>query len=226
MERTDTQFNKKVIERCPHCNARMVKYTFQLDILDTLLLIAMGEVVRRRLEKDIPFSEANAIHVQDDLPPHRSVATKCRTTQASKLGLVAKVLKLNGKQEPGRWLITKRGWAFLRGEPVPREVTTYRNQIAERTAETITITEAMRIHRDLIERKLAKGRNPKCDYRLELADYRPSDWFKVIPIELYAYQPKQKEVKRPALISVIFETIYKFAITKGQKETAQAPLFN
>ena len=46
----------------------------------------------------------------------------------------------------GKWFITRRGYAFLRGEEVPREVWIYRNKINEelRTDKTTTLTQVFK----------------------------------------------------------------------------------
>lgn len=48
-------------------------------------------------------------------------------------GLVAKHM-VNGKHTGGKWVVTRNGWAFLRGQlPVPAHVKTFRNRIVEKS---------------------------------------------------------------------------------------------
>lgn len=52
-------------------------------------------------------------------------------------GLVAKY-KENGVHKDGKWVITRNGWAFLRGElAVPRHIYTFRNKIVEKSDDRV-----------------------------------------------------------------------------------------
>lgn len=126
---------------CANCGASMAQYVFTLDVLDALLLMGMGKIVRERA-KTMPFSEANKVHVQKELNQYYSVAS--RTTQCSKLGLITKVLHPDGSHnQKAGWLITRRGFQFLAGKPVPRRVQTFRNKITERFDETTTFDQVL-----------------------------------------------------------------------------------
>lgn len=58
-------------------------------------------------------------------------------------GLIAKY-KVDGKHVGGKWVVTRNGWAFLRGElPIPSHVKTFRNRIIEKSAETTTYSAIM-----------------------------------------------------------------------------------
>lgn len=67
-------------------------------------------------------------------------------TQSSKLrqhGLIARVKGKDGAQLPSRWLITRKGWDFLRGEPVPAKVLVFENQVIGHDGGDITIMQVM-----------------------------------------------------------------------------------
>lgn len=118
-------------KHCPNCGESMTEYVPKLDFYNALLLKEMGDVVKAKLRAGISLQEANAVHVvtQDfhDCVRHRT--TQCRT-----LGLIAKVKNDKGTHDREKgWLITARGFAALRGEEVPAEVTVFRNKIEERT---------------------------------------------------------------------------------------------
>jgi len=154
--------------RCPNCDASMAVYWFSIDYLTASLLLEMGRVVHAKVQSGITFHEANKVHVQSLAVA--SYAIKSRTTWASKLGLITKVMKTD---EDGTethdtragWLITKRGFDFLRGEPVPRHVAVFRNKITEREDEKITLQEA-------IEK----------DHAFKKGEYNRNDW---VDIEKY-----------------------------------------
>lgn len=162
-------------KRCPNCDASMQEYIFTLDCLDALLVYGMGQIVKDRVAKGKPLSEANAVHLQSELNNYYSVPS--RSTQCSKLGLIAKVLHEDGSHNQNKgWLITERGFRFLRGDPVPKYVKVWRGQIEDRYADTVTITEAFKMHRDRVERAISARRDPKSDYRPEIAKYSPTEW--------------------------------------------------
>lgn len=161
--------------RCPNCKASMVAYWFEFDMPNAAMLVAMSRMVRERRNKGVPFTEANQIHVQS--MNTASYAMKSRTTQMAKLGLIAKVLK-NGKHVGGYWLITRRGWAALAGQRVPKRVESFRNEIIERddTAK-VTIGEVFAEWGDKKRDLQRRGKQVKTDYSDEVDNYKNNnDW--------------------------------------------------
>lgn len=141
--------------RCPNCQASMAMYRRKVDYHVASLLISMARIVRGRLEKGIPFTEANKIHVNgEDTIPH---VEKNNITIARHLGLAAPV-----DDEQAHWVITSRGFAALRGERIPATVVTFRNSIIGRGEETTTFAEAM-------SKKKGEGGR----------DYNPRDWAEI-----------------------------------------------
>lgn len=66
-------------------------------------------------------------------------------TQLTKMrfhGLVAKV-KENGVQVPRHWIITNKGWKWLKGEPIQQKVLVYNNTVIGHEGELITIKRAI-----------------------------------------------------------------------------------
>lgn len=131
-------------EVCPNCDASMIGYTFVFDAYNAYLLMKMAEVVQSRLDAGLTFTEANKVHVPTLKTSH---AIKCRTTQASKLGLIVQDRKESGHRIGGTWIITRRGWKALRGENVPKQVSVWRGKIEERCSDVTTIREALTHHR-------------------------------------------------------------------------------
>lgn len=128
--------------KCANCNASMSQYEHSIDSIDALLLLGMGKIVGQRA-KTMPFTKANAVHVQSELNRYYSVAS--RTSWCSKLGLITKVKHKDGSHDQkAGWLITRRGFEFLAGKPVPRKVMTFRNEIVERFEGTITFGEILK----------------------------------------------------------------------------------
>lgn len=171
----------KVEVQCPHCHASFVPtevpvYEYKFDVLHALLLLAMGRHVRSRQNAGLPFTAANQVRVPELEVSH---AIRCRTTQASKLGLVAKCLNAKKRQVPGVWVVTERGWAALRGEPVPRFVRVRNGEIEERTGEVITLSAAFHVHQEAVEAATARNRLPKSDYRVLFEGYKPEEWYEI-----------------------------------------------
>ena len=165
-----------VQEKCFNCGASMEEYTFNFDVLDALMLIAMANVVKKNMRQwaNLGFTECNKIHV----PSMTKVtyAMKSRTTQMSKLGLVAKVMMHGSVQDRGRWAITKRGWAALRGELVPKTVVSWHGKIEERPNELTTLQDALNSHIAWVEESEARHKKPRKDYRIEAREYRADEW--------------------------------------------------
>lgn len=127
---------------CPNCGSNMRAYVSTFDFHKALLLLEMANVVRQKVESGMSFTNANKVHVVSN--PNLSDACRHQTTQARFLGLIAKVTDKDGKhiREDG-WLITRRGWSALRGDPVPKEVIHFNNEVIDRTDESITLKEAL-----------------------------------------------------------------------------------
>ena len=132
-------------KKCMNCGASLAEYAFTFDYFDARLLMAMGREVLGALRKGRLFVEANMVHVQP--LPDLDYTSKSRTTQCSKLGLIAKYKDENGRQVGGTWLITKRGFAALRGEEVPGRVIVYRGVIQERPEVITTLKKATQEYR-------------------------------------------------------------------------------
>lgn len=159
---------------CYNCSASMKVLTYRFDSLDALLLISMAKEVKKRFENYNDFTVANQVRITKMDIPH---SVQCRTTQASKLGLVAQLLNIDGKRVPGVWVITRRGWDALNGEPVPASVDVFRGDIVERDDDLITLQEALKT---VILRKTKDGEQVRMreidDYRNSESLYLPDEW--------------------------------------------------
>lgn len=129
--------NKK---KCANCDASMREYPCVLTYHTAEFVCGMARVVHEKVLKGVPFTEANAVKTVQ-VPGGYNVASQM--TIASKLGLVAKVMKtIDGKKvhdQSKGWCITSRGFDFLAGNPVPSKVMVFRKEIQERFDEMITI---------------------------------------------------------------------------------------
>lgn len=160
---------------CPNCTASMTEYVYIFDAWNALLLLRMAEAVRMRYRKGMNFTQANQVRIPDLEASH---AVRCRTTQASKLGLVAQLKNpRTGGRVPGVWVITSRGWDALAGKSVPKKVKVWRGSIEERFDEKTTIRDALSSHISYVEDTIRRGRKPRYDHREEARSYDPSAWY-------------------------------------------------
>lgn len=148
----------------------MAEYLFELSVLDALLICGMAKIIKQRLNTLVDFTEANKIHIPT--AEGLSYTLKSRTTYSAKLGLIAKFKTKDKGHLQGTWVITARGWAALRGEPVPKSVRVFRGQILERTTETITLPETFRGYLD-------RGKKAKEHHKHEIENYDPNEWVQI-----------------------------------------------
>lgn len=163
-------------EKCPNCSASMREYMFHFDVFTAILLIEMGSVVRTNLNNGYDLTQANMVHVPSLMTMH---TVQCRTTQASKLGLVSRA-KQDGKYISGTWVITKRGFKALAGEPVPKRVRVWRGEVQERIDGFITIDEAKRSHEQSVADLIARRKGVKTDFRDTFKEYDPSQYIDIL----------------------------------------------
>lgn len=161
---------------CINCGAGMAEYTFEMSVLDGLLLQAMARSIKQSVSDGMPFTEANAVHVPT---LHISNTLRNRTTYASKLGLIAKHIGPNDKQIHGQWVITTRGWSALRGEQVPAYVKVFRGKILERTEETTSLAEIFNSYSERARSARMKQKIAGTEHVAEVDTYDYNEWVHV-----------------------------------------------
>ena len=130
---------------CANCGESMAVYIYSVTYIDTKLLCAMAEVITKRMSKGMSFTDANKIHLPTEIKTYTLIS---RQTISSKLGLIAKVMKKDatGQTVHDRhtgWSITRRGFDFLKGLPIPRQVKVFHNRIQEHFDETIVMKDTL-----------------------------------------------------------------------------------
>ena len=176
MARLETEIPElKNKEKCANCDANMIENIYIFDILDAVLLIKMAGEVQEAVIEGVKFTDANKIHVPT---LETSDAIRHRTTKCAKLGLVAKYLNDKGRHEKGMWVVTRRGWATLRGELIPSSVRVWRNQIVGYLDEKTNMYQVLHSHHDKIEAMIAKNKDfdTDKDYRDIANLYNADDW--------------------------------------------------
>ncbi len=130
---------------CANCGESMAVYIYSVTYLDVKLLCAMAQVITKRMNAGKNFTEANKIHLPTEIKDYTLIS---RQTISSKLGLIAKVMKKDKDGEDihdrsAGWSITRRGFEFLKGKPIPRQVKVFHNSIQERFDLTTTMSQAV-----------------------------------------------------------------------------------
>jgi hypothetical protein len=130
--------------KCQVCEAKILKYNRHLAKVMIFALVKIERGVHMKYAQSHDFTLANNINVSR-LPEHIKLThpERCVLTIMRHHGLVAKV-KDDGKIDAGHWLITKKGWSFLRGEAIPEVVTTFRNRVIDHGEEMVTISDVLR----------------------------------------------------------------------------------
>ena len=116
--------------RCDRCNRVLAIYKYKVNVPMVAFLRAAARSVDDSQKNDFDASTLGLPY---------SVRT-----QSSKLrqhGLIARVKGDDGVQLPSRWLITRKGWSFLNGEPVPAKVIVFENQVIGHDGGELTIRE-------------------------------------------------------------------------------------
>lgn len=121
---------------CPYCGASTMMYKVPLtkSIAKTLIKLRRLEVSKGKRE----------IWLEHDDKGSEFELTQNERRNMSRLRFLG--LARYTEAHAGRWFITRRGYEFLRGEPVPKFVWIYRNKIVEemRTNETTDLSQSFR----------------------------------------------------------------------------------
>lgn len=124
-------------EKCPHCGASMKMYWHRLTpgIIRALI----------KARSHVYTTGQNQFHLYKDLTGEHKLTTaeQMNWTKLRFHGLVAKCTT-DGERDAGYWLITSRGFKFLRGEiQIPIKVQTFRNRVTDHADQLVTITQVM-----------------------------------------------------------------------------------
>lgn len=115
---------QKPQQKCPHCGANMKIWKHALSLGLVLTFRKFGLAIKTKRVNDIDLQKEIEL-------------TKNEYNNFQKLryfGLVHHVKDQDGNRKAGRWLVTRNGWAFLRGDlQIPEYVRTFRNKIYDKT---------------------------------------------------------------------------------------------
>lgn len=114
--------------KCTHCHHSISIYHYPINKVMVKFLRAMAKATDETGSREVDVEKVSVIHGE------RTQITKLRIH-----GLIAKVKDEKGHHRARMWLITSKGWDFLRGAAVPRKVIIYNNQVIGHSDDTITI---------------------------------------------------------------------------------------
>lgn len=118
--------------RCDKCHQVIKIYRYRINRNHGLFLRAMADEVRNKKINTVDISVLGLAY------SIRSQVTKMRQH-----GLIARVKNDQGAQIARHWLITKKGYSFLNGNPIAEKVVVYNNQVLGHEGELITIHQLM-----------------------------------------------------------------------------------
>lgn len=113
---------------CSHCHQTIKIYSYGVSRSMISVLRAMAASTTKDTGRAIDVDKLSLKHSE------RTQLTKMRFH-----GLVAKVKDKNDVQIARNWLITRKGWQFLAGEPIQSKVLVYNNQVLGHDGDTIVI---------------------------------------------------------------------------------------
>lgn len=162
--------------KCINCGASMAEYLREIDIFQCLLVMQMARIVEARVFKGMTFTDANKINV--NAAKEIIHQAKNVTGNAGKLGLIAKVME-KGERVGALWAVTKRGYALLRGDKIPKRVRVFRGQILEHYSEMTTMQEVLTAYDNKIRELEKKGKHNYDDVRSISSGYNQNDWVQI-----------------------------------------------
>lgn len=119
--------------KCDRCNRPINIYRYKLNSTLAIFLRRMAQAVKQSGVNDVDVSTLGLPYSM------RTQVSKLRTH-----GLIARVKNDENAQVAGHWLVTRKGWDWLRGEPLPAKVVVFENQVLGHEGGTLTINEVLK----------------------------------------------------------------------------------
>jgi len=121
--------------KCEHCGQE-IKQAYK-EVLSKHKLTMLQRAARYIMERRVnDYDLHDMIHEHNDYTNFQKLRFH---------GLVHHVTDKNGRKVRGHWLITRNGWAFLRGElQLPKFVLVKNNGVVTRSEETISVRDVYR----------------------------------------------------------------------------------
>jgi len=113
---------------CDRCLRVIKVYKYPVSQTMARIMREVAKATRATQERAIDMETLDLTHTE------RSQLSKMRQH-----GLVVQPKDERGVKKPRHWLITTKGWQFLRGEPIPAKVIVFDNQVLGHEGGTTTI---------------------------------------------------------------------------------------
>jgi hypothetical protein len=113
---------------CNHCGQTIKIYRYSLNKSLAIFMRAMADAVRN--------TGANSVDIGTLELPY---SVRTQITKLRLHGLVARVKDGTGTQVARHWLITHRGWNFVNGNALPKQVIVFNNQVLGHDGGLVTI---------------------------------------------------------------------------------------
>lgn len=117
---------------CDRCGQTIKFYRYKVSHSHCNFLRAMADRVRDTGINDVDIGDINIAY-----------SVRSQVTKMRQHGLIARVKGNTGAQIARRWLITKKGWDFLTGKPIPDYVIVFNNQVLGHDGEGVTIHQVL-----------------------------------------------------------------------------------
>lgn len=119
---------------CEHCGAHSNKFWKRLSAGNVGALVKLRQAIGRENRNDI--------HIAQELD--LSYSGRANFSTLRQHGLVAHIKDDAGNRVSGRWLLTARGGAFLRGElRVPARVQTMNNRVVDHDDQYMSVSDVL-----------------------------------------------------------------------------------
>lgn len=117
---------------CDRCHQTIKFYRYNLHKSHAIFLRAMADEVRNTGVNDV---DKGALGL--------GYSVQTQTSKMRQHGLIARIKNEHGAQIPRRWLITHKGWQWLNGNPIPKYVVVFNNQVLGHDGNNVTIHEVL-----------------------------------------------------------------------------------
>lgn len=189
--------------KCSHCGHAINIYDYPVNKVMVAFLKKMAEMTDELQSREIDVEKVSTVNHE------RTQITKLRVH-----GLIAKVKDADGHHRARMWIITKKGWGFLRGEEIPRKVVIYNNQVLGHVG---GMTSVKRIDgaSDEFEKtaisepeakQLADVRTPQKMTEFK-AEYRGNSGSELLKGRVYDVQVERLQIGKPVIAHVYIDRL-------------------
>ena len=184
---------------CDRCLRVIKVYKYQVSKTMAHIMREMAKATKATGERAIDMETLDLTHTE------RSQLSKMRQH-----GLIVQPKDERGVKKPRHWLITTKGWQFMRGEPIPAKVVVFDNQVLGHEGGTTDIRRLLDdpgfYESDPLSTEEAKAyhdvRTP-AKRQQHVAEWRGNSSGKYIKGEKYDVEIERLQVSKPVVLHVL-----------------------